>query len=87
MANTIYTPPKYIQMYAFCLNDEKPKFEVKDWIEKDRLYKVKFFSESINLSEGEAVVITDAKNNLLRPSPSHGSYNTNRFKFMQVNLN
>lgn len=87
MANTAYKPKSFIQMYALCIDDTLPKFTPIDWIKKDKLYRVKQFANALNLSEGEAVTITDASGAVLRPSPSHGSFNTMRFHFFEVVLN
>ncbi len=86
MAN-LMKHPSYMEVYAYCINDEKPKFETIDWIVKGKMYKVKCFTESLNLSDSMAVVITDNKDNELHPSPSHWSFNSERFEFLNIYLN
>ena len=87
MATNLYSAPKYIQVYAVCVNDEKPKFETEEWITNGKMYKVKYFTEPLNVTEGEAVTITDGAGNEIHPTPTHFSFKSDRFNFFEVFLN
>jgi len=87
MGAKIYSPPKYIQVYAYCVNDDQPKFTPNEWITEGRLYKVKFFAEPLNVTEGDAVTITDNKDNEIHPSSTHFSFKSDRFEFFEIFLN
>jgi hypothetical protein len=59
MSVNLYSTPKYIQVYAVCVDAKKPKFETDEWVEHGKMYKVKHFTEPLNVTEGQAVTITD----------------------------
>ena len=34
----LYKPANFIELYAFCKDDEKPKFPVENWIKRKRVF-------------------------------------------------
>jgi hypothetical protein len=80
-------PPKHIEIFAVCIDDEKPKFHINNWIEKNKWYRVRGFTEPLNISDGKAVIIYDSKGNEIHPSESHWSFSANRFDYKIIVLN
>lgn len=83
----IYKPLSYIQLFAVCIDDSKPKFEPDDWITNNRLYRVVGFTEPLNQTEGQALIISDSSFRELHPSPSHWSFKSDRFVIFDIVLN
>lgn len=87
MAN-LNTPPKYIELYAVCVDDEKPKFKVDNWIRNNGIYRVKYIcTEPLNQTEGFAITITDNKGDIIHPTSSMSSFKSSRFNMFEVVLN
>lgn len=82
----LFTPPPYLAVFAFCIDDTKPKFEPDNWIVKNRLYRMKFICESLN-TEGMAVTLIDSKGEEIHPSDSMSSFRADRFRFFEIILN
>lgn len=85
MAELFITPP-FIQAYAFCIDDSLPNFQPTRWIQKNRVYKVKWVTPSLNSSE-LAITILDRNNNEINPSDNVKSFKSERFEFFHVFLN
>ena len=86
MVNLIF-PPKYMAVYAQCIDDSLPTFEPEEWIQEGRIYQVKHYTESLNNSEGFAVTILDANGEEIHPSPSHWSFASDRLEIFSICLN
>ena len=86
MVNLII-PPKYIAVYAYCINDSLPSFEPEEWIEAGRIYQVKHYTEPLNTTEGFAVTIVDTSGEEIHPSSSHWSFASHRFEIFSICLN
>lgn len=82
----LFVPPPFVAVYAFCINDELPRFHPDNWIKRDRLYRMKHYCESLN-SDGMAVTLMDNKGNEIHPSESMSSFRANRFVFFEIVLN
>ncbi len=80
-------PPKYLALYARCIDDSLPTFEPEEWIEAGRIYPVKCFTEPLNVSEGMAVTILHHDGHEIHPSPSHWSFASHRFELFSIYLN
>ncbi|PSR55454.1 hypothetical protein AHMF7605_19055 [Adhaeribacter arboris] len=80
-------PPKYVALYAHCIDDSLPSFEPDEWIEAGRIYAVKCFTEPLNVSEGVAVTILNRDGQEIHPSSSHWSFASNRFELFSIYLN
>jgi len=79
-------PPNYYQVFAQCVDDSLPSFTPDEWIERGKIYKVKYFVESLNVDD-MAVTITDDIGEEIHPSPSMFSFKSNRFNIFHVCLN
>lgn len=82
----LFSPPPFLSVYAFCINDELPRFHPENWIKKNRLYRMKYYCESLN-SDGLAVTLTDKDGNEIHPSNSMSSFRAERFVFFEIVLN
>jgi hypothetical protein len=88
MAVQLKFPAKFIQVYAMCVDAELPKkFTPDQWVKPNGLYKVKAFTDALNLSDATAIIITDGSGNEIHPSDSHWSFSSDRFAFFEVILN
>lgn len=85
MAN-LFKPPSYMDLYAYCIDDDKPKFVPDQWVIKNHVYRVKFLCESLN-TDGLAVTIVDKEGEEIRPSDSMSSFRAERFSFFELFLN
>jgi len=83
---TIFSPPKYFQLYAECIDDSLPKFTPNQWVKQNRWYKVKYFAESLN-TDTMAITITDRMNNEIIPSDSISAFKIERFILHEICLN
>jgi hypothetical protein len=86
MVNLII-PPKYLAVYAQCIDDSLPAFQPDEWIEEGRIYQVKHYTEPLNTSEGFAVTILDGNGEEIHPSSSHWSFASDRFEIFSICLN
>jgi hypothetical protein len=86
MVNLII-PPKYLAVYAQCVDDSLPAFQPDEWIEEGRIYQVKHYTEPLNTSEGFAVTILDGNGEEIHPSSSHWSFASDRFEIFSICLN
>jgi len=82
----LYTPAPYLSVYAFCLDDSLPNFKPNQWIEKDRLYKVKFICDALN-TDGSAITIINRHEEEIHPSNSMSSFRAERFEIFEIFLN
>jgi len=82
----LYAPPKYLDVFLFCIDDSLPKFKPVNWIKRDHLYRLKYISESLNSSE-YAVAICDNNNHEINPSEDIKSFRSERFLFFNIILN
>lgn len=82
----LFAPPSFISIYAYCIDDSMPKFKPENWIKKNRLYRLKYFCESLN-TDGLAVTLTDSTGEEIHPSDSMNSFRSDRFEFFQIVLN
>lgn len=82
----LFSPPPFVSVYAFCIDDELPKFSPDQWIEKNRLYRMKHCCESLN-SDSMAVTLMDKNGNEIHPSSSMSSFRADRFVFFEIVLN
>lgn len=82
----LYSPPVFVETYAYCIDDSMPNFKPDNWIKKNHLYKMKFFTESLNTSE-MAITICDNKGNEINPSDNIKSFKSERFVFFNIILN
>lgn len=85
MADLI-TPASFVNVYAFCIDDSMPKFKPDQWVKKNKLYKLKYITDSLNTDE-QAVTITDKNGNEINPSDTIKAFKSERFIFFQVILN
>jgi hypothetical protein len=85
MANLL-TPAPYILVFAFCIDDSLPKFKPKNWIKKNRVYRLKYITESLNTSE-MAVTIIDSFGNEINPTEDIKAFKSERFHFFEIFLN
>lgn len=85
MAN-IFSPPKYFQLFAECVDDSLPKFKPDNWIVQGRWYKVKYLADALN-TDGIALTITNNKDEIIEPSSTMSSFKFNRFIIHEVCLN
>lgn len=85
---TVFKPAKHIQVFAKCVDDSLPiSFKPNQWIKKDKIYKVKYIAEPLNVTEGEAITITNDKGIEISPSESIGAFRSDRFETFEVFLN
>lgn len=82
----LFSPPSYISIYAYCIDDTLPKFRPDQWVEKNRLYRLKHFCESFN-HDGMAVTIEDRDGNEINPSDSMSSFRSDRFEYFHIIMN
>lgn len=80
-------PPAYAAWYAWCVNADLPSFKPDAWIEKDRVYRIKYIAEPLNVTEGAALTITDQQGAEIHPSDSHWSFASHRFEIFTFILN
>jgi hypothetical protein len=85
MANLL-TPAPYVLVLAFCIDDSLPKFQPLQWVKKNRLYKLKYITDSLNTEE-MAVTITDKNGNEINPTENIKAFKSERFDFFQIFLN
>jgi predicted transglutaminase-like protease len=85
MADLI-APAPFVNVYAFCIDDSLPKFKPDNWIKKNKLYKLKYITDSLNTSE-MAVTIMDSSGNEINPTDSIKAFKSERFQFFQIILN
>jgi len=85
MANLL-TPAPYVLVFAFCIDDSLPKFKPNNWVKKNRLYKLKYITDSLNTQE-MAVTITDKFGNEINPTEDIKAFRSERFDFFQIFLN
>ena len=83
----LYTNPPYVILYAICIDDSKPNFVPNNWIKNNKLYKVKYIAEALNLEEASAITIVDKNNREIIPSESMSAFRSDRFHFFQIILN
>lgn len=74
------------QLYAECIDDTLPKFKPNSWVKKDKWYKVKHWTDSLN-TDGIAITITDRHNNEINPSDSISAFKSERFIIHTICLN
>jgi hypothetical protein len=86
MVNLI-VPPKYLALFAKCIDDSMPAFEPEEWITEGGIYRVKHYTEPLNTTEGFAVTILDEKGEEIHPSSSHWSFSSERFEMYSIYLN
>jgi len=79
-------PPRYYQVYAWCIDASLPNFTPDEWIEEGKIYKVKHFAESLN-TDDVAVTITDDVGEEIHPSESMHSFKLSRFELFHICLN
>lgn len=82
----LFSPPPFVATYAFCIDDSLPKFKPDNWISKNRLYRLKYFCESLN-TDGMAVTLVDGNGEEIHPSDSMNSFRSDRFTFFEIILN
>lgn len=83
----IFSPPEHIELYAICIDDTPPeKFTPENWIEKDKLYKVQYISDALNVST-TAVTIVDSKGKLVLPNETYSAFKIERFILFDIVLN
>lgn len=85
MAN-LMRPASYVSLYAYCKDDTPPKFKPLNWIKKNRLYKIKYITDSLNTDE-MAITIVDNSGNEINPSETIKAFKSERFDFFQIILN
>lgn len=83
----VYKPAPHIQLYAICKDDSRPKFVNQDWIQKERWYAVRGFTEPLNQSDGQGLIILDNTGRELHASEIHWSFSSLRFDIIEFNLN
>ena len=82
----LFSPPKYIQLFAECIDASLPKFTPDNWVEENKWYKVKYIAEALN-TDGIAVTITNSKDEVIEPSSTMSSFKSERFILHEVCLN
>lgn len=82
----LYSPPAFVETYAYCIDDSMPNFVPDKWIKKNHLYKMKFFTDSLNTAE-MAITICDNKGNEINPCDNIKSFKSERFVFFNIILN
>lgn len=80
-------PPKYLALYAKCIDDSLPAFNPDEWVKEGKVYRVKHYTEPLNTAEGYAVTIVDEDGEEIHPSASHWSFASDRFEMYSVYLN
>lgn len=80
-------PPNHRQVFARCVDDTLPnKFTPDSWIEKGKIYKVKYFVESLN-TDNICITITNNAGEEIHPSDSIFSFKIDRFEIFDICLN
>lgn len=79
-------PAPYMLIYAFCIDDSLPKFKPDKWVKKNKLYILKYITDSLNTNE-MAVTICDNLGNEINPSENIKAFKSERFDFFQICLN
>lgn len=82
----LFSPPPFVAVYAYCIDDSLPKFKPDNWIRKNKLYRLKYFCESLN-TDVMAVTLIDRNGEEIHPSDSMSSFRSDRFSFFEVILN
>lgn len=85
MADLI-APASFVNVFAFCIDDSLPKFKPTNWIKRNKLYKLKYITDSLNTSE-KAVTITDGSGQEINPTDDIRAFKSERFHFFQIILN
>jgi hypothetical protein len=85
MAN-LMIPPPFVNMYAFCKDDTLPKFKPDNWIEKNKIYRIKYIAQSLNTDE-LAITLIDNNGEEINPSETIKSFKSERFDFFEFYLN
>ena len=86
----MYMKPNAVDVFVKCVNATPPKFEVDQWIESDKIYKLKFMTANpaLNESEDRSYVIEDLSGNQITPNSSVGGFKESRFEeYMTIYLN
>ena len=84
----VFKPATHIQIFAKCIDATPPtNFEPTMWVKKDRIYKVKYIAEPLNVTEGEAITITNNDGIEITPSESIGAFRSDRFECFEIILN
>jgi len=82
----LFAPPPFVSVYAYCIDDSLPKFKPDNWVRKNKLYRLKYFCESLN-TDGMAVTLIDRNGEEIHPSDSMSSFRSDRFEFFQIIMN
>lgn len=85
-----YIKPMAMDVFLKCTDDTKPKFEVNEWVERDRLYKLKFMTAGValNQSEDRSLVIEDLDGKSVTPNETVLGLKESRFvEHMRIYLN
>ncbi len=83
---TLYTPSSIMNRYAFCIDASLPNFKPDQWIQQNRLYRVKYITQALN-SDSLAMTIMDKDFNEITPSSHIGSFKYERFVYFDIVLN
>lgn len=84
MAN-LFSPLPNVDVFAFCIDDSLPKFKPDKWVKKNRCYRLKYITDSLNTEE-MAITICDSKGEEINPSDTIKAFKSERFTFFQVFL-
>ena len=85
-----YVKPVAHDLFVVCIDDTKPSFPVKNWVEKGKVYRLKFMTAepALNQSEDRSFVIADLKGNEINPTDDIRGLRESRFtEYMTINLN
>lgn len=83
----VYKPAPFRLLYAICKDDTRPKFVTEDWIQNNRWYKIRGFTEPLNQTEGQALILLDNTGRELHASDIHWSFRSDRFDIVEYILN
>lgn len=86
MFGSLFAPASYCHLYAVCKDDSLPSFKPTFWIKKNKIYKVKYLTQALNVSD-DAVTIMDSEGNEIWASNNVKSFKASRFEFFSVILN
>jgi len=74
----IKVPPHHLEVIVRCVDAKNPPKNVVNWIEKDRLYKLKGITPALNSADETSVIILDKNGKVIEPTPNIGGFKSSR---------
>lgn len=81
--------PPYEFVVLLCIDGQLPTFEVDNWVEVNKPYRLLSYANAINHSDSMSYVVADLKTGkVVRPNIDYPGFRSDRFQLMfALNLN